>query len=618
MCGIAGIITKQDNAVPFLMNALTVLETRGYDGYGIAVLGADTLRVAQNKLAVLKDMVLENELVGVMGIAHNRWATHGPPSVLNSHPQKSGPIRVVHNGDIDNDGELRTELQDLGYHFTSGTDTEVFAVLVEHHRKTSDLFSAVKQALLRLDKTSTYAFLVMDDTTPGQLVAATMGSPLIWSVEGGITRLASQESAFAGFVQTYQELSDGDVALFEVGALVARDNITGELQEEFKTYAIDPEHYTQPEKVSDYWMYQEMMQAAETIKRAIGKRATIEDGIVLGGIEHADIQTRLAKIKKFYFAGCGTSYHAALIMARAMKEIAGIDAEAVIASEAIYDRWVFDPETTALVAVSQSGETADLVKLMKTWKPRGLLMLGIVNVPNTQIPKLTDAGIYCHVGKEVAVASTKAFLGQVVCGTLLALWMGQQRGMTIQLRNMYIEELKLLPLKAHEVLKQKDEIQQLAREYAAYSNFLFIGRGYNSVVAKEGALKLKEITFNERGEGMHALGIESGEMKHGTLAMISEQFPTFVIAPDDSVLGATTNNMSEIQARKGPVLLVTNQDTRTPHVPLELKILVPKTLECLSPVLTVIPTQIFAFYASLERGCNPDMPLNLAKAVTVE
>ena len=621
MCGIAGIITKKGDGVPFLTNALDVLNTRGYDGYGIGVQGQKEIQIikaGEQQLDMLKQKVKAGNVSGTCGIAHNRWATHGEPTIENAHPHTSGPITIVHNGTIDNYKELKEELIKQDMVFASQTDTEVFAMLVAQERKHTDFFTAVKRALLRLGPTSTYAFLIMDDSTPGKIIATRKGSsPLLWATENRSTYIASEEGALNGFVVNYQELFEGDIALFEAGKLLMRENMTGELEKQFQTYEIDPEHYTQPEKTSDYWMYQEMMEASAVIQKAIGKRAHPEKGIILGGIGHPHTQERLRKIKKFFLAGCGTSYHAAQIIAESLHEIAGIEAEAIIASEAISRTWVFDPEVTALIVISQSGETADVVTLMTAWRPRGMLMLGIVNKPNTQIAKLTDAGIYCHIGKEIAVASTKAFLGEVVCGIMFAISMGQQRGLSISKRDEYIRELCLLPQKAEVVLAQEEKIIHLAKQYRNTQNFLCMGRKYSAIIASEGALKLKETTWNDE-TGINANGIPAGEMKHGTLAMINEKFPSLVIAPYDSVYAPTMNNVSEIKARKGKVILVTSDDNPTDDMIDEDTILIPKTLELLYPILTVIPTQMFAFYSAIERGCNPDMPRNLAKSVTVQ
>ena len=596
MCGIAGIIKKDGDGTTFLLNALDVLNTRGYDGYGIAIQNATIVKAGPQQLDGLKQQIKEDLVFGKCGIAHNRWATHGKATIQNAHPHKSGPITIVHNGDIDNYDELRTELEAKRYVFASDADSEVFAILVDDERKSTDFFTAVKNALLRLGPTSTYAFLIIDDTTPGKIIATRKGSrPLLWSTENGETHIASEEAALNGFVRNYQELFEGDIALFEAGELLKRENMTGELEKKFQTYEIDPEHYIQPEKTSQYWMYQEMMEAAKVITKAIGKRADPEKGIVLGGIGHPTIQ----------------------IIAESLHEIAGIEAEAIIASEAIYRSWVFDPEVTALIVISQSGETADVVKLMNTWRAGGMLMLGIVNVPNTQITKLTDAGIYCHIGREVAVASTKAFLGQVVCGIMFAISMGQQRGLSVLKRDEYIAELLMLPQKAEIVLEQEKNIIRLAKKYSGVKNFLYMGRKYSAIVASEGALKLKEITWND-DEGIHAIGIPAGEMKHGTLAMINTHFPSFVIAPNDSVFKATMNNVSEIKAREGNVILLTSVDNPVKESNTNDFILIPETLEFLYPILTVIPLQMFAFYSAMERNCNPDMPRNLAKAVTVE
>ncbi len=611
MCGISGIINTR-HAADFLSGALDILSTRGYDGYGIAIQGNEVIKVGPQQLKLLQEKIAEQKISGSTGIAHNRWATHGIANDTNAHPHRSGSITVVHNGDLDNYQELKKELIELGYTFASQTDSEVFAVLVDFYRRDFDFFEAVEKAILRLGITSRFAFLVMDETTPNTLIVARRGSnPILWSYDPatGTTYLASQPAVFDGYMQTYQEVPEGHLIQFGMSGVEKTKNFTGDMVQEFQTRVLDTTHRMQ-EKTGKHWMYQEMKSAGDTIRNAIGHRASLDQGIVLGGIEKPAIQDRLKKINRFIIAGCGTSYHAAQIIAMSIEEIAGIQSQAIIASEYIYRTSVFDPETTALICISQSGETADVIRLMTEWKSRGMLMLGIVNVPDTQIPRLTDAGIYCNIGPEIAVASTKAFLGQVVCGTLFALWMGQQRGLSVGKRNEYIQALHELPAKADEIFNNEKKIKEIAESYAQVSNFLFLGRKYNAVVAAEGALKLKEISY------IHAEAYPSGEMKHGTIALIDDHFPTLVIAPDDSVFKATMNNVAEIRARKGSIILITDSDQSFEGV--DSVIQIPKTLEPFSPLLSVIPTQLFAYYATLALGYDPDCPRNLAKSVTVE
>lgn len=622
MCGIAGMITQSGDVVPFLVNALKTLKTRGYDGFGIAVAGAELVKDGYQSIDAIIAKIKEDQLSGATGIAHSRWATHGAPIAKNAHPHQQGPILVVHNGDIDNYDVLKGELIEKGFEFKSDTDTEVFAALVSWYRTQKEqlFFDAVQSALDRLGSTSTYAFVVMDESTPGMLIAARRGSSLLWSTEGGNTYVASQEAAFYGFVSKYQELADGEVAVFTAGKLEQITTAGADVKIKKMVYEIDPEHYQEPKKTSEHLMYQEMMDARNVIERAIGKRASKEYGIALGGLEKPEIQNRLLEIDRFIIAGCGTSYHAAILLADALQEIAGIAAEAMIASEAIYKTTVFNPKTTAVVVISQSGETADVVKLMTTWKKTGVLMLGIVNVPNTQIPRLTDAGIYCHIGREDAVASTKAFIGQVICSVLFTLWMAQQRGKLSEgMKEQYIDALLKLPEQATQVLLQEHKAKKLAGQViASAGNVLFMGRKQNAVVAFEGALKVKEITFNEAGDGVHAIGIAAGEMKHGTIAMVNEKCPVVVIIPKDSVYTATMNNFKEVQARSAPIIVVTTEGIILPKIDMKHTFVIPQTLELLSPVLSVIPLQMISFFAAICRGCNPDMPKNLAKSVTVE
>lgn len=609
MCGIIGIINSL-YAREFLLNGLEQLSGRGYDGYGIAFTNCDPIKVGVKQLENLKKLVADSGCNAVTGIAHNRWATHGIANDINAHPHKSGPITIVHNGDLDNYEALKKELIKLGYEFHSETDSEVFAVLVHHYRKDHILFDAVYHALLRLGPTSRFAFLIMDDTTPDTLVVARRGSnPIVWAQSHDTIYLSSQPSVFNGYSTEYHELPEGHMVILNKTGTVQTKNFTGDLNKEFKKYTLGSE-FVQDAKTEQYWMYQEMKQATKTVADALGHRATMENGIVLGGLEKPEIQSRLKGIDQFIIAGCGTSYHAAEIIAMAIEEVAGISARAIVASEYIYRTTVFNPEKTALIVVSQSGETADVIRLMTEWKSRGMLMLGIVNVPDTQIPRLTDAGIYCGIGPEIAVASTKAFLGQLVCGYLFALWMGQQRGLSVAKRNEYIKSLLEIPEKVQQVFSQGEYIKTLAEKYASTAqSFLYLGRLQHAIVAAEGALKLKEISY------IHAESYPSGEMKHGTIALIDENFPTFVIAPDDQVFDATMNNVKEIQARKGKVIMVTDKTIDDASIDC---ITIPTVSPMFSPLVSVIPTQLFAYYACLHLGYDPDQPRNLAKSVTVE
>lgn len=608
MCGIIGTINNP-HAREFLLDGLEQLLTRGYDGYGVALAGCAPIKVGVKQLENLKKLVADSGCNAVTGIAHNRWATHGIANDINAHPHKSGPITIVHNGDLDNYEVLKKELIKLGYEFYSQTDSEVFAVLVHHYRKDYVLFDAVYHALLRLGPTSRFAFLVMDDTTPDILVVARRGSnPIVWTQSHDTVYLSSQPSVFSGYSTEYHELPEGHMVMLDKTGTVQIKNFTGDLNKEFKKYTLGSE-FVQDAKTEQYWMYQEMKQAAKTVRDALGHRATIENGIVLGGLEKPEIQARLKGIDQFIIAGCGTSYHAAEIIAMTIEEVAGISARAIVASEYIYRTTVFNSEKTALVVISQSGETADVIRLMTEWKSRGMLMLGIVNVPDTQIPRLTDAGIYCGIGPEIAVASTKAFLGQLVCGYLFALWMGQQRGLSVVRRNEYIAALLEIPEKVEQVFSQELHIQSLAKKYSSTKNFLYLGRLNHAIVAAEGALKLKEISY------IHAESYPSGEMKHGTIALIDENFPTFVIAPGDQVFDATMNNVKEIQARSGKIIVITDKAIKDNIID---TVIIPPTLSLFSPLLSVIPTQLFAYYMCLELGYDPDQPRNLAKSVTVE
>lgn len=608
MCGIIGIIGEKETK-SFLLHGLELLSTRGYDGCGICFLGQSPIKTGLKQLQQLKKKV-SPVLEGNTGIAHNRWATHGKANQVNAHPHKMGKITIVHNGKIDNFKQLEKKLRENNYVFKSKTDSEVFAGLVNYHYETGqDFFESVYKAILELSETSTFAFLIMNDDYPENIILARRASPILWEQNNGVVYIASQPDVFHGYTKTYNEVPDGHIMQLGKQGIVKNKNFSDNVIKNSKVYTLD-ENIARLPKTERYWMYQELKSAATVITDAISHRATVDGVIHLGGFKDKIIQRRLSLTKKIFIAGCGTSYHAAQLTAIALEEMVGISAEAIIASEYIYRTTVFDPETTVLLVVSQSGETTDVVKLIEEWKPRGILVLGIVNVPDTQIPRLTDAGIYCGIGREVAVASTKAFLGQITCGILFTLWMGQQRGMSVQKRKEYIDELISIPKKVKFVFKQELLIKKLAKKYKDASSFFYLGRLYHAVVAAEGALKLKEISY------IHAEAYPSGEMKHGALALVQDNFPSFVIALDDSLFEATMNNVSEIKARGGKVILVT--DKKMLHEKVDDLILVPKSNGIFSTLLTVITTQMFAYYVCLELGHDPDQPRNLAKSVTVE
>ncbi len=617
MCGIAGITSASMEAISFLVNSLEFLNTRGYDGYGVATSSGFIKKVGEKELPILQNSLIGKNLSDKTGIAHNRWATHGIPSAVNSHPHMVEDIILVHNGDLCNYLPLKKELEKAGYVFNSETDSEVLSALIAFNRRDLPLFEAVRKAVESLDESSTLAILVLDLKNPDQIIAVRRGSnPILWAYEKGTVFISSEAGVFGDFVDHFQEVQESSILLFSPNGLERKEMLLNKTEEDSIAHVLDRSHYSNLEKSGDYWMHQEILEAPEVILSALGKRVTVDDGIVLGGIGDKIIQEKLRGIKKIFLAGCGTSYHSALVVASYLQEVAQIDAEAIVASEAIYSSPIFDSSTTALVVISQSGETADVVRLMREWKPKGVLMLGIVNVPNSQIARLTDAGIYCHVGKEISVASTKAFLGQVICGFMFALSLGQQRNLSLPKRNIFIEELLLLATKAQDVLSSEQQIKDIAYLFKDAINFLFIGRRYGSIVALEGALKLKEITW-QSGTGINALGLPSGEMKHGTLAMISESFPTFAIATEGPLLKPVMNNISEILARKGRVIVITDTPKSFDNWDVQI-IAIPKTSEYFLPVLATIPTQLFAYHSAIARGCNPDMPNNLAKAVTVE
>lgn len=607
MCGIVGYIGNKD-ASPILLAGLKRLEYRGYDSYGFCFLDEEGKHLFKRigKIESTENEFLENDFKGRVGIGHSRWATTGVVTEENAHPHCDckGEIFVVHNGIVENYKDLKEKLIKEGHRFVSETDTEVIAHLIEKYYE-GVLEEAVARALR--DVRGTYGLAVISSREPDKLVAARMSSPLIIGVGVDEFLVASDPSAVITRTRQIVNLDDGEIAVLK------KDNfcIFKEEKEEKKEIETVEWDIEQAEKGGfKHFMLKEIMEEPGVIEDAMRGRLLKDEGNVkLGGLE--GVQKQLREINKLILVGCGTASYACKAGEYMIEEYSGIPAEADIGSEFRYKKPIVD-RNTAAVFVSQSGETADTLAALREMKEKGILTLGITNVVGSSQARETDAGIYTRSGPEIAVASTKAFLGQLTTLAMITVYLGRQRDMALVMGKRIVSELIKLPGLAKEILEQKEEIKKIAEKYVKYRDFWFIGRKYNFPIALEGALKLKEISY------VHAEGVAGGELKHGPLALVDENCPTVAICPSDSVYEKMISNIEEIKARKGPVIAIATRGNEEIKKIVDDVIYIPKTLEMLTPILSVIPLHLFAYYFadSLERDI--DKPKNLAKSVTVE
>jgi glucosamine--fructose-6-phosphate aminotransferase (isomerizing) len=608
MCGIIGYIGKQ-KAQPILMEGLKRLEYRGYDSAGIAVNSGKKINCLKvvGKIFNLEDKLKDSHWQGKVGIAHTRWATHGAPTEENTHPHSDcqGKIFVVHNGIIENYDVLKKKLIKAGHKFKSETDTEVLAHLIEENYK-NDLLDAVSRALSYVK--GTYGICVISSLKPDEIVAARLGSPLILGIGEDEYFVASDVSAILGYTKQVIYLNDGEIAF-----LTPKDFKIVDIKNKAVQKEIEEVEWTLEESQKGgfaHFMLKEISEQPEVIENSVRGRLIIKEGLAkLGGLESID--QKLRDIKRIIIVACGTARYAGQVGEYMFEEYAGIPTEVEYGSEFRYRKPILENEV-AILAISQSGETADTLAAIREAKRKGALTLGIVNVVGSTIARETDAGVYNHAGPEIAVASTKAMTSQMTALALFTLALGRQRQMSMVMGRRIAESIKNLPLQIREILKQKEKIKKIAQEYKKYSNFLYLGRKYNYPIACEGALKLKELSY------IHAEGYAAGEMKHGPIALIDENFPSIFIVPKDSVYEKNISNMEEIKAREGKIIaLATEGDKEILRLADEV-IYIPKTLEMLTPILSVVPLQLFAYYVAVLRGCDVDKPRNLAKSVTVE
>ncbi len=608
MCGIVGYIGPKPSK-NIILRGLEALEYRGYDSAGIALVDSKGGQVFKQvgRVNGLTQEVEEEASNAGLAIGHTRWATHGGVTVANAHPQMNSDhsIFVVHNGIIENFDELRQRLEEAGYTFESETDTEVVPQLIDYYLKQLPSFVAAFEATLR-DVRGAYSIVAISTAEPETLYAARLSSPLVIGVGEHENFLASDPSAIMDHTKKVIYLEDYDVAVITKDK-VDIHNLKEDTHTSPKIELLDYEN--EKALLGDYpnFMLKEIFEAPAAIRSATLGRAVVEQNMVkLGGLE--GVLGQLKYIDRIVIVAMGTSYYAGLVGEYLIEELADIPVEVQLASEFNYRKEPFS-RSTALLAISQSGETADTIAALKKVEDYGVLRLGIVNAVGSTIARMTDAGVYCHAGPEKAVASTKAFLAQVTVLLLIALHLNDGRSKRFR---PLIEELNELPAKAQAILDHTDEIKAIAEKYADYRDFLFIGRHTGFPAALEGALKVKEISY------LHAEGYAAGEMKHGPLAMIDENFPTFAIATDSPLLEKTYSNIQEIKARKGPVLALATRGNKAITKFCSDVIYIPETEPETQSILQVIVMQLFAYYIAIKRDNDVDRPRNLAKSVTVE
>lgn len=610
MCGIVGYIGRKTKAVDVVLSGLQNLEYRGYDSAGIAY-GTTDRMVLTKQVGRVDTLSEEFECplpTASRAIGHTRWATHGSPTQANAHPHCNADqsIAVIHNGIIENYAELKARLQKQGYTFMSETDTEVIPHLIDFHLKSCDTFlEAFERALKELR--GAYGIAVLTTHDIDALYIARLGSPLVLGITNDAYIVASDPTALIAHTTQVVFLND-----YEYGRLPQNGPFTLKHLEtnQVATSEVQTLEYDNIQAaLGDYacFMEKEIYEAPQTLRAATLGRLQRERGFIkLGGLE--DVREQLRAIERIVIVACGTSYYAGLVGEYLIEEIAGIPVEVQYASEFKYRKEPMS-RSTALLAISQSGETADTIAAIQKVENYGVLTLGIVNVVGSTIARMTDAGVYCHAGPERAVASTKAFIAQVTVLTQLALYLSNDKN---TLYKSLIDELDQLPQKAKQVLKLAPKIKKLAGKYASYDDFLYIGRGVEFPSALEGALKLKEVSY------VHAEGYGAGEMKHGPLAMIDPQFPVLALASNSSLLEKTYGNIEEIRARKGKVIAIGTVGNTHLSAIADDVVYIPETLEQTAPLLESIVLQLFAYYIAVQRGLDVDKPRNLAKSVTVE
>jgi glucosamine--fructose-6-phosphate aminotransferase (isomerizing) len=588
-----------------LLDGLKNLEYRGYDSAGIFIPGQEVLKAVGPIDELAKKIT--TTIPGTTGIAHTRWATHGAPTERNTHPHldMSGSIAIVHNGIIENYREIKEGLLTRGITFESDTDTEVLAKLIGTFY-TGNLLAAVQEALKSVR--GTYGLAVACSREPNQLIAARMGSPIVIGLAADGNFIASDPSALLVHTKDVIFLQEGECAVVKKDSykiVTVRGETKSRAPEkvEWDVGAVQKQGY-------EHFMLKEIFEAPQVIENTIRGRLQVDKGRAkLGGLE--PVLDQLAALNRLVIIGCGSAYYAGQVGRYILEEYTGLPVEVELGSEYRYKRNLSSPGS-AVLAVTQSGETADTLASVRMAKKDGLLTLGVVNVVGSTIARETDAGVYNHAGPEVAVASTKAFISQLTVFVLLTLLIGRERGMSPEEGEQIAKELQALPKIIEEYLKKSDEVKKVAKKYAKYRDAMYIGRKFHTPLSYEGALKLKEVTY------IHAEAYAGGELKHGSIALLDDNFPVIALAPKDDVYEKMVSNIEEVRARKAPVLIITTEGNYKATDFADDVLFVPKVHPILQPIVSTIPLQLFSYYVGIEKGLNVDRPRNLAKSVTVE
>ncbi len=610
MCGIIGYVGKSNNVGEILIEGLKRLEYRGYDSAGIAIIrnGSLVWEKTAGKIHLLEEKLKDIDISGNVGIAHTRWATHGEPNRTNAHPHFdcSETIALIHNGIIENYQTLKKSLLSENHTFVTDTDTEVLAHLIEKYHEKNSLEDAVQKALKLVE--GTYGILVVSSKDPGKIVGARNGSPVVVGIGDDEYFIASDVAAILKHTRQVIYLEDQQMIVATPDGFVTKtvedEKVEHEIQEvDWNLEMIEKGGFP-------HFMLKEIFEQPETIMNAMRGRLIESTGDArLGGLNMGGEELR--EIRRIVLIGCGTSWHAALIGEYMIEEHARIPVEVEYASEFRYRNPVMEEGTLAF-AISQSGETVDTLAALREAEKRGVISMGICNVVGSTIARESQGGVYIHAGPEIGVASTKAFTSQITVLSLLSLVLGRMRNISMAEGQDIVSAMLKLPEQVESILQENEEIKRIAEQYCEHNNFLYLGRGPNYPVALEGALKLKEISY------VHAEGYPAAEMKHGPIALIDDNMPVVFICPKDNAYQKIIGNLSEVKARKGKIIAITNEGNTEVTDMVDHAIFIPKTLDFLYPVLAVIPLQLLAYHIAVLRGCNVDQPRNLAKSVTVE
>jgi glucosamine--fructose-6-phosphate aminotransferase (isomerizing) len=612
MCGIVGYIGPRE-AYPIIITGLKRQEYRGYDSTGVALINRDGLQVykKKGKVAELEETLLGKPLSAHIGIGHTRWATHGEPSDRNAHPHTSasGKLAMIHNGIIENYGQLKQELLNKGYTFTSDTDTEVLLNFIEEIKKKNkcSLEEAIRIALKRV--AGAYVILVLDEDDPDTIIAARKGSPLVIGIGKGEHFLGSDATPMIEYTKEVVYVNDYEVAIVKADELILK-NLGNERQTLYIT-KLDMELAAIEKGGYDHFMLKEIFEQPHTIYDCLRGRLDAKAGtITMKGVQ--DNIEQLINANRIIIVACGTSWHAGLIAEYVIEELCRIPVEVEYASEFRYRNPIVN-KGDVVIAISQSGETADTLVAIEKAKENGAIIFGIVNVVGSSIARISHAGAYTHAGPEIGVASTKAFTAQLAVLTMMALKIAKEKGtITEEYYSKLLFELEDVPEKVESLLKNADEIKTIAEKYKGASDALFLGRGYNFPVALEGALKLKEISY------IHAEGYPAAEMKHGPIALVDENLPVVFVATKDAYHAKIVSNIQEIKARKGKVIAIISEGDEVIPGMADDVFVVPPADEIIAPMISVIPLQLLSYYIGVAKGCDVDKPRNLAKSVTVE